>query len=208
MADNKIKITIESYNQTASEYANKTADLRPEGLEKFLDYLKPCSYVLDLGCGAGRDARRFLDKGHRVVGIDLSSGLLGIARRDVPEAEFKLMDITNLEFAPDTFDGICALASMVHVPKSCMFSALRGCYRILSDKGIMYVSVKRGDGESMTPDARYGGVQKFWSFFQQDEIEGLLHATGFEVVDSMSIKKHDSYATNPWIDIVCRKIGM
>lgn len=206
MSDN-IRRTIESYDQTAVDYAQTTAKIVPSGRERFLSCLGQDSRILDLGCGSGRDAGVFVGRGHRVVGVDLSAKLLEIARRDVPGADFRLMDITRLEFEPGSFDGIYAVASLVHVPKSCIVSALQSCHRVLSDSGVMYVSVKLGDGEKLMPDERYGDVMKFWSFFRQGEMDGLLRTCGFWIMEDLSatIRKDDSYATNPWIDIFCKK---
>ncbi len=36
--------------------------------------------ILDVGCGAGRHARRLAALGHKVTGVDCSPGLLGVAR--------------------------------------------------------------------------------------------------------------------------------
>lgn len=199
------EITIESYDKTAAEYAKNVANLFPKGMEKFFEHLKPGSYILDLGCGSGKDAKIFIDRGYHVIGIDLSKELLKIAKKTVPDAEFKLMDIVNLDFQPNTFDGIWAISSVVHIPKDYVSKTLQSCYNILKDEGIMYVSVKKGVGEEMIPDDRYGGLQKYWSFFQEEEIKGLLEPQGFKIIENLLDIKDDSYVTNPYIDIICRK---
>ena len=49
-----------------------------------------CGKVVDLGCGSGILAKTMSDHGYEVLGIDLSSSLLAIARERVPKAEFRL----------------------------------------------------------------------------------------------------------------------
>ncbi len=44
--------------------------------------------VVDLGCGSGLWARRLVDAGHSVLGIDMSSSMIAMARRRVPEGRF------------------------------------------------------------------------------------------------------------------------
>ncbi len=39
--------------------------------EKFLSYVPKNSLILDVGCGTGRDAKYFIENGHRIVGIDI-----------------------------------------------------------------------------------------------------------------------------------------
>jgi SAM-dependent methyltransferase len=46
------------------------------------------STVVELGCGPGVTARRLLDAGHAVVGIDQSAALIALARKRAPEATF------------------------------------------------------------------------------------------------------------------------
>ena len=38
--------------------------------DKFLSYLSAGSYILDFGCGSGRDSKYFLEKGYRVDAVD------------------------------------------------------------------------------------------------------------------------------------------
>ena len=50
-----------------------------------IERLPPGSRVLDVGCGTGiPTARQLADAGHRVTGVDISDGMLALARRDVP----------------------------------------------------------------------------------------------------------------------------
>jgi len=37
---------------------------------RFLKYLVPGSYILDFGCGSGRDSKYFLSQGYRVLATD------------------------------------------------------------------------------------------------------------------------------------------
>lgn len=59
--------------------------------------------VLDLGCGAGRHARLLCDRWW-TVGLDLSSALLKVARRESPAAPYVRADMRELPFAPESFD--------------------------------------------------------------------------------------------------------
>ncbi|MBP1598851.1 MAG: Methyltransferase type 11, partial [Acidobacteria bacterium] len=45
--------------------------------------------VVDLGCGSGLWARRLVDAGYSVLGIDMSPSMIAMARRRVPEGHFR-----------------------------------------------------------------------------------------------------------------------
>ncbi|MHA2299829.1 MAG: class I SAM-dependent methyltransferase [Candidatus Thorarchaeota archaeon] len=61
--------------------------------------------ILDIGCGAGRVSLHFQEKGHDVVGIDISHAAVDASRRKGVK-EVHLMSAENLEFPEDTFDTI------------------------------------------------------------------------------------------------------
>ena len=58
------------------------------------------SPVLDLGCGAGHDARFLTDLGFSVVAADFSEEALGITRRKAPAAKTQNVDLTTRPTLP------------------------------------------------------------------------------------------------------------
>ena len=64
--ESNIQTTIDSYNQTAEAYAKNVKDIvLNEAIDKFLRLLPKGALILDVGCGSGRDARIFSDKGYK-----------------------------------------------------------------------------------------------------------------------------------------------
>ena len=53
--------------------------------------------IVDLGCGSGLSAREFIKAGYRVLGIDISPAMIDIARKKVPEAEFRVSSFFHTE---------------------------------------------------------------------------------------------------------------
>jgi SAM-dependent methyltransferase len=62
----------------------------PGILEILASYQLHQGLIVDLGCGSGLSAREFINAGYQVLGIDISESMLEIARKKVPEAEFKI----------------------------------------------------------------------------------------------------------------------
>jgi len=72
--------------------------------------------ALDAACGTGRHAARLVASGHRTVGVDRSAAMLAIARRKVPQADFRIGDLTRLPLEDGSVDvAVCALA-LTHLP--------------------------------------------------------------------------------------------
>ena len=59
--------------------------------------------VLDAGCGAGRMSRYLADRGCLVEGVDLSSSMVAMARRDHRDLEFTVGSLTDLPYPDDRF---------------------------------------------------------------------------------------------------------
>lgn len=204
---NPTDITIQSYNTTAPEYAKNTQGIiLKKELYRFCRHLPENSLILDIGCGPGRDAKIFGAKGYRVIGIDLSSKLLDMARQKVASADFRLMNISNINFPSDHFEGLWANASLMHLSKERIQDALKQYYDTLKEHGLFYITLKQGEGEQMLPDKRYGNVMKKWSFYQQEEIESILQDTGFKILENYVLTYNKGYATtNPWMNIFVTK---
>lgn len=87
-----------------------------EAAKKFASLFKKGSKILDIGCGSGLKSRAIIDKGLKVVGIDISEKMIKLARKNAPEGIFQVMDMEGITFK-GKFDGVFAQACLLHVPK-------------------------------------------------------------------------------------------
>lgn len=82
-------VTLNSYEASASNYAKNTSDFHPkEEAQKFISRLPSGATISDIGCGPGRDAKVFSGFGLEVVGVDLSSKMIELARQNAPAVLF------------------------------------------------------------------------------------------------------------------------
>ena len=199
-------LTLNSYESTTEEYATHTASLHPHlYAQKFMKMLPPSSKIIDIGCGPGRDAKIFQQQGLKVTGIDFSPKMIAMAKLNTPQAEFHVMDIEKLNFPKNTFDGVWASASFLHIPKKNMPYVLNTIHSFLKPERIFYLSVKKGTNEILTQDERYGNQQKFWAFFEEQELAKLLQEAQFEIVEMDRTHPTSSYETHPMIRVFCKK---
>src|SRR3954470_15287339 len=66
----------------------------------------PGTRVLDAGCGAGGASVRAARRGAHVNGLDAAEALLAIARRRLPDGDFRTGDLEALPYPTGTFDAI------------------------------------------------------------------------------------------------------
>jgi len=206
MITSRKEITKESYQATAKEFAKNVANLAPiESIEKFISLLPPHAKLIDIGCGSGRDAKIFTDQGMEVLGIDFSSNLLEIARNHAPLAKFQLMDIEMINLPIAFFDGAWSACSLGHIPKNNLLSVFKQIHLLLKKGGFFYLSLKKGSGEVLEKDSRYdGNHEKFWSYFEEEELKCFLQEAAFKILDFRIIKRKYSYQTHDSFRIFCQ----
>src|SRR3989339_248169 len=110
--------TINIYRQLGKKYLKDIKNGEPKTISDFLNQLKPKSLILDVGCAGGRDAKIFTKAEHQVIGIDIVEEFLKEAKKNVPKAKFKKMDLMNLKFPDNNFDAIWAMAVLLHFSKT------------------------------------------------------------------------------------------
>lgn len=199
-------LNLNSYESCAKEYAVNTELLYPHtSAQKFMKMLPQDAQVIDIGCGPGRDAKVFQERGLKVTGVDFSPKMIAMATSIVPQADFHVMDIEKLNFPDNTFDGAWASASFLHLPKKNLAKVFNTIHSFLKPNGILYLSIKKGMGETLAHDKRYGNQQKFWSFFKEQEIDTLLKEARFHVMEMECTNPTSIYETHPIIRVFCRK---
>src|SRR3989344_3605511 len=109
----------ETYNKIAKEWHNdhQTDDWWVSGTDKFIELIKPRGLVLDVGCGGGTKSKYLISRGLKVVGIDISENMINIAKTEVPEGKFIVMDLTEVGDLEDMFDGIFSYFTVEELEK-------------------------------------------------------------------------------------------
>lgn len=85
--------------------------------------------ILDVGCGKGRFSALLSEKGAHVIGVDISNGLLEIARKRVKNVRFEHGSATNLPFPDNSFDYVLCIETLEHIPD--IEKALKEMARVL-----------------------------------------------------------------------------
>jgi SAM-dependent methyltransferase len=207
MSFDYLQVTREFYESHAEEYARTTAGMfDQEWLDKFASLVGRNGRVLDVGCAGGRDSGWFASHDFQVEGIDISPALIEIAKKAVPNATFSVMDLANLQYPPESFDGIWCSCVLLHVPRAEAPSVVANFGRILRPSGILYILVKEGNREGLEQDARYGNATKFSSYFQVGELHDMLEAADLKIMSISDMhQKVDDYRASERIFALARK---
>ncbi len=150
-------------------------------LKYLVELLPENAQVLDVGCGMGIPVARYLvQQGYSVTGVDISEKMLELAKQNVPEADFHLYDMNDLDFPDTSFNGITAIYSLFHVPKEKHFKIFQNFHRMLRTKGILFFCVgpEGGDDVSVFLDK----AEMFWSNYPPEKTLSLIKSAGFEII--------------------------
>jgi len=137
---------IESYNNHAQERDTYTIEAwKVEERANFLALLQSKSKrsLLEIGAGTVRDSKFFQDMGMDVTCIDLSSEMIKFCQQKGLSAH--VMDMTDLDFPPNSFDAVYSLNSLLHIPKAEFQIVLGNIKRVLKSSGLFYLGVYGSD---------------------------------------------------------------
>jgi ubiquinone/menaquinone biosynthesis C-methylase UbiE len=116
------RIVTDGYDAVAERYLiwSRTipAGPRTRYTQALIDSLPPGAPVLELGCGAGIPTTQALAAKFTVTGVDISARQIELARSTVQDATFIQSDMTELAFPTESFAGVCAFFSLIHIPRA------------------------------------------------------------------------------------------
>lgn len=187
--------TINYYNNNAETYFDSTvnADLS-DIYQRFLKYLPEKSYILDAGCGSGRDSKFFISQCHRVKAIDGSKELCRLA------SDYLNQEVENIRFSDldyhEEFDGIWACASLLHVDRNEIQNVINKMYNALKDNGIFYASFKYGSSDRMQGERYYNDIN-------EDQIKKLFQ--DFIIQELWFSDDVRTDRTDRWINVIVKK---
>lgn len=200
------QIVADGYDAIALAYLEQ-ARKDPGGLrQRYLAYLTEglpgCSEVLDLGCGAGDPGTKMLAVYFHATGVDISPGQIALARDNVPDADFIIADIAEVEFPADSFDAVTAFYSIIHVPRELQPGLIEKIASWLRPGGRFIGTFQAGAGEhDYNPD--WLGAPMYWSGYGPEENRLMVEAAGLRIIsarnESIQFDVDGNPATFQWI---------
>lgn len=143
--------------------------------------LPPNSKILDLGCGAGVPVTARLAQVHRVVGIDFSEAQIELARKAVPNAEFRVGDMVCEDLGDADYDAAVSYYAIIHIPRDRHETLLAKIAKALKPEGLALLCLGAQDIEEDVQNDYYGHPM-FWSHFDAQTYLDLLPRAGLRVI--------------------------
>lgn len=175
-------IVENGYDEIAEAYyAHRDLEKFNSELDKFSKLVPKKGHILDAGCGAGIPTARYLSKkGLKVTGIDISTTMINLAKINVPEGNFKKMDMNNITFPDEMFDGAISVYTLFHIPRKNHLQIFKKFFDILKPGGVLLINSGAGSGsEGMS---NFFGVPMFWSNWSTEKTLELVKQAGFSIL--------------------------
>jgi superfamily II DNA or RNA helicase/SAM-dependent methyltransferase/SOS-response transcriptional repressor LexA len=190
--------TVEFYNRNAADFFHDTVEVDMSILhDRFLQGIPDGGLLLDAGCGSGRDARAFKERGYRVVAFDASHELAALAGEHLgqPVSVRTFASLDEVAF----FDGIWACASLLHLPLGEIPGALSRLWAALKPGGTLYLSFKEGEGER-EKDGRH------FTDLDESALLGLLgNLSEIEKIECWQTADQRPGRTDIWLNAMVRR---
>jgi|SRR3989344_5212794 len=189
------------YDENAQEFEERTKDYITtyilEDAELFITSLSG-KRILDLGSGPGRDSIFFKNRGLNPLCLDISPEMIKLCEQK--ELEAIVGDLENIPFSKESFDGVWAYASILHVPKDKISQVIIKVNQILRSNGIFYCGMKEGDFEGFIESDKYHGSKRFCSLYRDEDIRKIL-TSQFDIFHTSRVQSRDDV----YLNYLCKK---
>ncbi len=191
--------TIDYYEKNADSFVAGTLSVDfTEIQDRFLSFLPADGFVLDFGCGSGRDTKYFLEKGFNVDAVDGSEALCRMASENtgiiVKDMLFKELD------SVEKYDGIWACASILHLPKESLNDVFKKMTCATRNGGYIYVSFKYGEFEG------YRGDRYFTDFTESKFKDFIRNFPVLTIIDQrITCDVRPNRENEKWLNLIIKK---
>jgi SAM-dependent methyltransferase len=177
----------DAYDAIAAQYAAEFGDdLEHLDLDldrALLDFIEATAaggLVIDVGCGPAQAGGYLATRGVRVLGLDLSAGMLASAVARYGGLGFRAAraDVRQLPLCSRCCAGATSFYTLHHLPREHLPTALREFHRVLAPGAVLLAATHEGTGEFVAdghPDIR-------GTLYTGPELEQALTGAGFRDV--------------------------
>lgn len=201
MDKDRQKIIINAYDIAAKFYADMCFyELYDKPLDKklydlFFERVVNKGTAIEIGCGPGEIANYLKMKGLDIIGLDISSKMIEVAKKINPFIDFRIGDVFDLKYNDDSIAGIVAPYLIVNFKLDDISKVFSEIYRVLIDKGQLLISFHSGGQELEINDFFVKGNTIPFTYFDSDTIRDRLVNSGFKIIEYINRMPYEGEVT-------------
>lgn len=160
--------------------------------------------VADIGCCPGRVTVHLHNLGLQAFGIDLSPGMIRVARQAHLALRFKEGSMEALDLATESLGGIVAWYSIIHTPPERLPLVFEEFARALASGGHLLLAFQAGDEPRHLTHAYGHDIALDAYRLPPDRITGMLNDAGL-TVQTQLLRAPDQSEKTPQAFLLARK---
>lgn len=193
--------TLAYYEREAPFYRSSGSQGQSRHLGAFLAQLEKGAFILELGCGGGRDAAYMIEHGFRVEATDGAAAMVAKAneRHSVVARQMRFDELSYTA----KYDAVWAHASLLHLPRAHLSDALTAILRALKPGGLHFANYKLGDAAH--PDEGRDLLGRWTNLPSPQWLEESYSSAGFEICNTEQYRGNGSDGTQrDWLAVTVR----
>jgi cyclopropane fatty-acyl-phospholipid synthase-like methyltransferase len=201
----ELRAAYDSDAKRRTNNAKRRSQWKLNARQQFADLAKSedKKTILEIGAGAGLDAKFFQKQGFEVLATDLSPNMVD-ARRIIGLSA-QAIDIYDLEKLGRKFDAIYSLNVLLHIPSEDLEQVLTTINNCLRENGLFFYGVYGGTNKEETfTDPTRMNMPRYFSFLDDETLLRVI-SPFFEVVKSEDIDIGDDQAGLYFQSLLLRK---
>jgi len=204
-------LSVQRFDEFAEEYADRFENVSGyiEQLTFFTDQIKAEKpAILELACGPG-NVTKFL-KSHfpesRILAVDLAPKMIELARKALPEVDFRVMDVRDISAISEKFDAVMCSFCLPFLSKEDAAKLIADCSALLNPGGVIYLSTMEGDKNraGFEKTSFSGDSEVYFNYHRLPDLQEAFEKSGFKILklDRQDYQEPDGSITVDLIFIV------
>ena len=182
-------VSVQRFDEFAEEYASRFENVSGyiEQLTFFTDQIKAENpAILELACGPGNVTKflknRFPES--RILAVDLAPKMIEIARKALPEVDFRVMDVRDISVISEKFDAVMCSFCLPFLSKEDAAKLIADCAALLNSGGIVYLSTMEGDEHraGFEKTSFSGDSEVYFNYHRQTDLQDAFEKSGFKIL--------------------------
>lgn len=205
--------TRHGYDVVATDYATLIPGLSAEtalDIAMIDDFAERClkaqlGPVADVGCGPGRISAHLATQGLDVFGLDLSPGMVDVARRRHPHLCFDVATMEDLNIPDAALGGLLVWYSLIHTAPGRLPTVVDEFARALKPGAWLLMAFQTGEGQRVERSRAYGHTVPMTNYRHAPQhLIAVLQAEGFDVHTQLQ-RSADGAETTPQTVLLARR---
>lgn len=188
----KYQETYNTWNNIAALYQEKFMDLNlyNDTYDVICKSItNPHAKLLDIGCGPGNITKYLLSQrpDFDIFGIDMAPNMVELAKANIPQAHFEVMDIRDIGKLDTAYDGIVCGFCLPYLSTAETGDLIANAYHLLNENGLLYLSFVEGDPNQSDFKTGSGG-RVYFHYHRLDDLKTQLAAMKYREIETFKVK--------------------